>query len=132
MLTNAYAVRGRPTLKDVSERFWTGPFRELKEIKEKSKQTMSKYEQMMARNGKQMTTNDETMTKNLIINSCTEKYYSDADEYQTPDQAEENTSTLNLMNDDKKCSTTVAILEEHEAKHSQNNHSTDVKISLNS
>jgi len=130
MLTNAYAVRGRPTLKDVSERFWTGPFRELKAIKEKSKQTMksneqnklmSKYEQIMARNGKQMTTNDETMTKNLTINSCTEKYYSDSDEYQTPDQAEAST----LMNDDKKCSTTVAILEEHEAKHSnQKNHST--------
>jgi len=118
MLTNAYAVRGRPTLKDVSERFWTRPFRELKAIKEKSKQTMksneqnmSKYEQIMARNGKQMTTNDETMTKNLTINSCTEKYYSDSDEYQT-DQAEAST----LMNDDKKCSTTVANQKNHSTR----------------
>ena len=54
MLTNAYAVRGRPTLKDVSERFWTGPFRELKAIKEKSKQTMKSNEQNMSKSWLEM------------------------------------------------------------------------------
>ena len=31
LLTNAHAFRGRPTLKDVLERFWNGLVRELQE-----------------------------------------------------------------------------------------------------
>jgi len=103
MLTNAQVIRGRPTPKDV-ERFMKGSVRELKEkSNEKLTSSSTAIEQTMTRNDK-------------TINSCTEKYYSDTDEYQTPDvknsdAVKENKSIAALIYDKKY--ETFAILEAH-------------------
>jgi len=86
--------------------------------------------------GRSTNSNDETMTTDLTINSCTEKYYSDADEYQTldvknsdgpSDAVKEHNITL-ISSSMNNYVTTVAILESQaKAKDTNQNHSTRKK-----
>jgi hypothetical protein len=84
MLTNAHAVHGRPTLKDL-ERFWNGLVRELKEKSINTMNSINSVNTLSTNKNTNEQTMNTTLNINMNTNSCIDgNYYSDP-EYQNPD-----------------------------------------------